>query len=807
MSGAANGKYYCFRVTDKAGNHGYGSIQANLSVPTITLTQDQDSVDGSATISGSTIDSSTWAHTTPSATDPTCSNASYNTAGSSENTISITSADNNKYVCFRVRSTDNIYGYGKHRIDYNPPVVTVSQVDKTLTATSSATDLPTTPDWRNSGPLDAAPTCSSANIGYSNTGNTVTPAIKDKYYCFRVTDRAGNHGYGSIQALATASVQLPPTQKVAYVIDPFALKLKQWQNTVTASGLGLYKYGYVIDRGSRCDGTSFEKKTAQETNQATNLNHNDWVCFRARADAATWVYANIRVNLSSPIITTGQDQTQIVAVARVDGPGTIDQRSWQSSLKTTKPVCGPAHSFENQGPGARIIAIDKDDKDAWACFRVQNSVGTYGYHQVQIDLEPAIITLTQDDRTVVGKANESVTWLALVISDKNCGPETDMSRARATNRLRGLEDGDRVCFRAHDDHGNISFASLLVDLTRPNISLTQDGTTVTASGSGLSRVSFFDNGPTDPTCDSTKTTGWTGGSSATNLDDNDWVCFRGKNSLGVYGYAEIQVDLTAPQINLSENDGIITATGQDLSNYHYKTSDSVASCNNGSGQWTKSSQTDKLEPGTWVCFRAQNDRGVWGYQTTTVSKPAIAPILTTTATITRHRPQATTETTTASAPKLQTIIPAKAGGSPRSQVQAANQPRPISENGQMTTSAGYWLVAAMVLIGFASYWAGVIFQKQRQPQPAWVKQQALTTTIKSKVKIHIHYRPKVAHIIEVVRAPQTQRSQPGRISKQPKRVVATSQVSPTLATKIARPDPEPVLLKASSIRPTTKIDN
>ena len=70
----------------------------------------------------------------------------------------------------------------------------------------------------------------------------------------------------------------------------------------------------------------------------------------------------------------------------------------------------------------------------------------------------------------------------------------------------------------------------------------------------------------------TKTTGWTAGDSAVNdltMMDNQWVCFKAKNSKGVYGYAKLQTDLTRPVVTLTQNNSTITASGDDLTDFKY----------------------------------------------------------------------------------------------------------------------------------------------------------------------------------------------------------------------------------------------
>ena len=84
-----DGHYACFRAKNSLGVYGYAKQQIDLTTPTITLSQDQNSVNASAI----GIDSSTWAHSTPNGhTNPTCASATYNSAGSGENTVSTISS-------------------------------------------------------------------------------------------------------------------------------------------------------------------------------------------------------------------------------------------------------------------------------------------------------------------------------------------------------------------------------------------------------------------------------------------------------------------------------------------------------------------------------------------------------------------------------------------------------------------------------------------------------------------------------------------------------------------------------------------
>ena len=232
LEASDHGKWLCFKVNNTNGIVSYHKRQINLT-PTISLTQDQDSVDVVATaIPGFAINSSSWQYfKTTSSTAPSCDSsnaADFNVASSGNNSAPITSADNNKWICLRVADSNQTYGYIKHSIDYNLPVVSVEQINTVLTAATVATDLPTSPVWQKSGPFGSS-NCDSNTSGFIN-GKTVSSATDNKYYCFKVSDKAGNVGYGEIQVDLT-----PPI-----------INLRQNQKTVTMTTAGLTDVGYFV---------------------------------------------------------------------------------------------------------------------------------------------------------------------------------------------------------------------------------------------------------------------------------------------------------------------------------------------------------------------------------------------------------------------------------------------------------------------------------------------------------------------------------------------------------------------------------
>ena len=169
---------------------------------------------------------------TTNSTAPACSsadNSKFGTASNTADVITITSSDNNKWACFRVKNTDNVYFYVKKQIDFNPPVVTITQSSDTLTASSTSTDVPSNAVWQHSA-HSTNPTCSSVSSGWVD-GSKAKHISFSKYYCFRIKDNSGNTGYGKIK----------PT-----IPDP-GLVVRQTPTSATAMSSSIYSLSFDRD--------------------------------------------------------------------------------------------------------------------------------------------------------------------------------------------------------------------------------------------------------------------------------------------------------------------------------------------------------------------------------------------------------------------------------------------------------------------------------------------------------------------------------------------------------------------------------
>ena len=96
---------------------------------------------------------------------------------------------------------------------------------------------------------------------------------------------------------------------------------------------------------------------------------------------------------------------------------------------------------------------------------------------------------------------------------------------------------------------------------QPSFTLTQNDKTVSITDTtGLSGFQYFE-ATDDPDCSSATTTGWLTDSdgSVSNLDDDDWICFKAKDNSNTYGYAELEVDLTPLAIGITQDEDSLKA--------------------------------------------------------------------------------------------------------------------------------------------------------------------------------------------------------------------------------------------------------
>ena len=534
-------------------------------------------------------DSSSWQNfKTATTTAPDCDgNDTFGTASASNNTVSVTSADNNKWVCFRVKDrTNNNYSYIKYKIDYNSPAVSPYQNGTDIIGASTSLDVLAGEDWYHSGPHDSSG-CSSTTTGFVY-GKKAANIVDDKYYCFKVADRAGNFGYGELQADLTV-----PT-----------ITLTRTEATVKASGTSLSDYQYFkSDDDPICNSTN-TVATWTKGVSATKIKAGKWVCFKAKNSKGVWGYIELQVFLD---IVLTQNNTTITATS-VSG---LTLSSYSYFKSTTDPTCDSSKTTGWTTGSSATSLVDNQ----WVCFRAQKADNSWVYLKIQTDLTSPTITLAQDKKTVTGTGLDLSGWeyFKSTTTEPTCDG-SDGKTYTSGSSVSNLGDDDWVCFKAKNKKGVWGYAKLQVDLTVPTVTVTQDNDIVTGSGTGLTGFEYFVNSTTEPTCDATNTTSYTVGSRTSTLADDDWVCFKAKNSRNIYGYAKIEVDLTPPTLTLTQSNDTLVATGTNLTGFSYSIlTSSQDSCDSSTTVFTDGSTTSRQTDSNWICFKAKNSRGVYGY--------------------------------------------------------------------------------------------------------------------------------------------------------------------------------------------------
>ena len=620
ITNATTNKRYCFSVKDQAGNTGYGGVNVNLTAPVISLTQDQNSVDATATMAGDpTIDTASWAHSDVLTSDPTCSEATYNTAGSSENTAPVDSGDDGDWVCFKVANSLGVYSYAEWTIDFTAPVVNVSQTGTTLTASSTATDLPATPVWQKSAALGSNPTsCSDSSISYSN-GNIVSNAVSGKYYCFKVTDKQSNTGYGK----AT-----PDTTKPSLTLVQANDRIKL-QST---AGLSDIKY-FITGTDPDCDNND-DWDNAKSGSTTTAMDDNDWACFRGKNSNSVYGYADLQLLASKRTQTeTASPVTPAVSLKQVNdtvvaaGDGIL---SWAWRVNPDNG-CSQSTSFSDGQVGfeSTVTGLAHDDR---VCFRALGRSGLYGYAGLTVNLNQPALSFVQNQSRVLATAvapdstgldynswaNSGLLAAGTDCSTAGYNPAGAGQNSLAIGSDKPGQNGRTVCFMVKNSLEVAGYGHWTVDFTAPAVTVVQNNTSLIASSlaTDLDPVNPWHYGPagSDVDCDRLDLSAWRVGRTVDQTADGDWYCFRATDDKGNTGYGRLGVDLTKPVLTVvQKNNRVSLSSAGSFYNISHFTSGLEPDCDDSDTFDQTGDQTAVMDDDHWVCFRASNAVGVYNF--------------------------------------------------------------------------------------------------------------------------------------------------------------------------------------------------
>ena len=425
-------QWVCFRAQNLGQTYIYELLQVDLTAPTISITQFKDSISVKTQLSGlgevSVLESSWQKIKTSTETEPVCQAADFSNSKlvSNGKQITVSQADNNKWLCYRVSSSVSVYGYGKYQLDYNAPTIEISKSTngQTLTASSKATDLPANPAWRKSS--------SSCNTATSfTTGNVISNLAPNKYYCFSVSDKAGNEGFAeffnhqqqtssykpatpaprssqsTFRSAAQSAAQSSSSLELWLIQDNDVIKIDKSKSRNIAGAV--IKYFTAISY-TDCSADNimvvYTTYDAVNNNGVGGLGNNQWVCFKASKNSQV-VFVNFQIDLTTPSFTLSQDHTTVTmsTTANLSDIGYFQASSEPPATGLTSCSNDKTTGWTADSDGS-ITGIE-DSK--WICFRAKNTIGVYGYAKLKVNLSQPSFTLTQDNTTVTMSTTANLT--------------------------------------------------------------------------------------------------------------------------------------------------------------------------------------------------------------------------------------------------------------------------------------------------------------------------------------------------------------------------------------------------------------
>ena len=640
FNGVLSSSYYCFKVTDKSGNSGYKKVQGG-EAPDIVITQNSDNV----TASASTGDSSSWQNlTTSSLLQPACdqSETTFSVESTANSIIGISSSDNNSWVCFRVKNSNGVYGYAKYQIDFNNPIVDISQVGTTITAHTNDLNRPDSSGWQKKGPYyppqNLLSHCDSNTTGFTS-GNSFTNVVTSAHYCFKVTDKAGNVGYGKIQIGEAPVVTIAQTSNraEASATTTGVLINVSWQNFKTA------------DATKPCDfsSTLFGPASSGANRITVNASdNNSWVCFRVKNSNNIYGYHRHRIsNAFNPPSTPNQppDTPTTVILLTPSGDSIVASgdglSNFQYFITSNEPDCSDNNKNVVYQPGKIATKLQPN---SWVCFRAWSNTGqffSYAKRQMVGVLDDSALTaliLTPVGDKIVASGTNLTNFQHFIFwswTSPDCSDDNKEAVYNVSSVAVNLRAGDWVCFRAINATGVFVYALVqfqpvtVVDQPSPGSSdliITPIVGGVRATGVNLTNYQYFIS-RSRPDCSNTNQAAtFVIGQTVTNLDTDSWVCFRAINATGVFVYALVKfqpmtvVDQPIPgssDLIITPIVGGVRATGVNLTNYQYFISRSRPDCSNTNqaATFVIGQTVTNLDTDSWVCFRAINATGVFVY--------------------------------------------------------------------------------------------------------------------------------------------------------------------------------------------------
>ena len=621
-----NDKYYCFRVADKAGNHGYGLSEHLFDIeaaPEITVRQTDD-YDLEVSTDASDVDGLTWGWA-DFATDPgDCSKASYDDISNSQitrNTSSITitgiaSSQNGKYYCFRVADTSDDqtpnYGYVKHQYDLTPPTIYFEFAAGVLTAVADDDDLDPQ-SWHYShynAPVD----CETVVIDKPLPQRKLRLDAGDNgtYFCFRVDDQNGNTDYARYDVSdigGTPEIEFDHTTTAIVATSPDDVDPLSWRYALAQSEpfCGA-NHGLTLIKNSG----GLNKVDLTRISRSYN-----WACFQVESRTGVEGFAKIAIDRQAPDLQIQQNNVRLTIWSDASD---LDPLSWSWFKSDQDPGSCQSHdpaAYNKLASSSRRFDFNlaTTDSGKYFCFRVADEVGNEAFRKTMVgqlsSRAPVIRFGDLQGNVLTARANnvDANSWqYARSKNDLNCSDKGNLSfnRASADNSRLSLSAADAgywYCFRVQGDNGVHGYAKILVnaiDTSKPRVDATQRGNTVlatanesdvswhyvvVATASGCEAAAFEDDSQV----------GRGNQVDVSSADDGSIYCFRATDKADNAGFDSIMADVEDQTAGVK--DGSTTTTD----------SSSATSTTTGAGQDADADDDGVVDPGPAVDPIAADD--------------------------------------------------------------------------------------------------------------------------------------------------------------------------------------------------------
>ena len=415
--------------------------------------------------------------------------------------------------CFRAQNDNDVWGYAKHRFDFNPPQVTKPTLNSqpgrsTLTLTVNE---PVVSHYHVSYNVGGSNTCDQNSANWPATPTGLEVIIRQpQHICFQLTDQSNKVTYYSYEVTSVKPLVKPEITVSYYadreVVEATANKtINSWAHVVSSQDLGDCK---IVDYSSPTGRTRTATYTPSRQNQhyyfqGTDAD-NQKACGKVTVLAAI---ANPNPVVTKPPTTTKPTTTptntqtttapdiEIAATGRqITASHSEPVAKWRHYRSPSTPICDSSVVWdESQNPsiarGRQLSGLTESDIGQWVCFRALLLGTTYRgqevYKAVQIantwydptNTQTLTIRFEQSPTTLTATADPAVDssrFQYLAYSGErypngpNCRHNNPHMTAEYWTRYKAktgnvvklvpAAEGYYYCFRVTDDQGGASYA-------------------------------------------------------------------------------------------------------------------------------------------------------------------------------------------------------------------------------------------------------------------------------------------------------------------------------------------------------------